>query len=457
MESGIIDLSITDIETLKVETKYCVDKTTHDMNVKESVARGYKSIDAANPNEKITEPIALVCSGTTLKDTWEQVKNFSKIITCSGAHDFLIERGIVPTYHMETDPRAHKALFTKNPNKNVTYLIASNCHADVFDSLNGYEVRLWHVYGNHPEDLPRGHWAITGGSNVGLRAMVLARVLGYVNIHIFGMDCSSDGSLFHANYHPNEPKVKGHKQVKVGDRTFDTCDVFLEYARQFFKETLILSDTQVTLYGDGLLQALAAQKMADPNEIKKRADKINSMGLKSIAFSQPVIISDEYLELNKKLHSENRNYGLSGARHAETVIKLKKTLDAESVLDYGSGKGTLAKNLPFPIWEYDPCVTGKDLPPRPADLVVCTDVLEHIEPDFLENVLIDLVRATKKIGYFVISTRKAEKVLADGRNAHLIVESANWWEEKLSNFFNVAKSFDCKHEVHLIVYPKTQK
>ena len=38
--------------------------------------------------------------------------------------------------------------------------------------------------------------------------------------------------------------------------------------------------------------------------------------------------------------------------------------------------------------------------PRGADLVCCIDVLEHIEPDLLDNVLDDLARITLKHGFF---------------------------------------------------------
>ena len=45
--------------------------------------------------------------------------------------------------------------------------------------------------------------------------------------------------------------------------------------------------------------------------------------------------------------------------------------------------------LTFEIKEYDPAIPGKDSLPEPADIVVCSDVLEHIEPNYLLNVLVD--------------------------------------------------------------------
>jgi hypothetical protein len=60
--------------------------------------------------------------------------------------------------------------------------------------------------------------------------------------------------------------------------------------------------------------------------------------------------------------------------------------------------------------------------------------------------LADLQRVTRKKALLVIATRPAGKTLADGRNAHLIVESAEWWLAKLwprffiHQFTNVSKA-----------------
>jgi hypothetical protein len=54
-------------------------------------------------------------------------------------------------------------------------------------------------------------------------------------------------------------------------------------------------------------------------------------------------------------------------------------------------------------------------------------VLEHIEPDLLENVLDDPARVTVRFGVFTVHTGPAAKILADGRNAHLIQKPSAWW------------------------------
>lgn len=147
-------------------------------------------------------------------------------------------------------------------------------------------------------------------------------------------------------------------------------------------------------------------------------------------------ITPEYVEQNRKLHAVG-NYGISGQRYATEVLRICALAGSKDVLDYGCGQRTLEKALGFEIRNYDPCIPGLDAPPKRADIVVCTDVLEHIELDCLDDVLDDLRRVTGKIGYFVVATRPAKKTLPDGRNAHLIQERLSWWLPKLEARFGV--------------------
>lgn len=149
-----------------------------------------------------------------------------------------------------------------------------------------------------------------------------------------------------------------------------------------------------------------------------------------------VLISDSYRELNRKLH-ERPNYGVSGRLHANRVKSLSEQLRTRDILDYGCGKRTLETALGFPIRNYDPCIKGLDTPPAPADIVACIDVLEHIEQDLLDNVLDDLQRVTKRLGFLYIATRPARKTLPDGRNAHLIQQPVEWWLPRLARRFAI--------------------
>ena len=144
------------------------------------------------------------------------------------------------------------------------------------------------------------------------------------------------------------------------------------------------------------------------------------------------LYSPDYIVLQKALHAAPRGYGQKGSKWAEWV-ELFDQYACHSVLDYGCGQGSLKLALADRLVcrEYDPAIPGKDGPPAFADLVNCTDVLEHIEPDKLDNVLAHLRSLARKVVFVVIAQRPAGKVLSDGRNAHLIVKDRAWWTHRL--------------------------
>ena len=59
---------------------------------------------------------------------------------------------------------------------------------------------------------------------------------------------------------------------------------------------------------------------------------------------------------------------------------------------------------PLTIHHYDPAIPEWAAPPVPCRFVACIDVLEHIEPHLLENVLDDLKRVTEGVGVFTVHT-----------------------------------------------------
>lgn len=148
------------------------------------------------------------------------------------------------------------------------------------------------------------------------------------------------------------------------------------------------------------------------------------------------LISPKYCDLQRELHARPNGYGGKGHKWAQAVRGLVAQYDARSVLDYGCGEGTLKLALSdlegfARVEEYDPGVDGKAIWPHFADLVVCTDVLEHCEPEKLKTVLAHIRVLARKAVFVVIATRPSNKVMADGRNAHLIVEQAEWWAVRM--------------------------
>lgn len=157
--------------------------------------------------------------------------------------------------------------------------------------------------------------------------------------------------------------------------------------------------------------------------------------------SHRTVISDEYRAQQLTLH-EDGNYGVAGQFAGDLVGRYLRRLGARSILDYGCGsKRSLLKGLDLPpdvVYEgYDPCVPEFAAAPCPAELVVCIDVLEHVEPLFLDNVLDHLGELCDPYGLFTVETGPAKKLLPDGRNAHLIQENLAWWKPRLEQRFEL--------------------
>lgn len=144
------------------------------------------------------------------------------------------------------------------------------------------------------------------------------------------------------------------------------------------------------------------------------------------------LISPEYTEENRKLH-ERAGYGSSGHYWLGHVLELADIIGAKSVLDYGAGKATLGpyvQRYGLDYLPYDPA-TYPEVPKGKFDLVVCLDVLEHLEPEARFDVIEHIGQITGKLFLCVVNTRPSSKVLSDGRNAHLIQEDWSLWKRHL--------------------------
>ena len=151
-------------------------------------------------------------------------------------------------------------------------------------------------------------------------------------------------------------------------------------------------------------------------------------------------ITPDYLAEQIKLHA-NPDYGVASLAFAPIVAQLIRDNGWRSVSDYGAGKmrlqqGLASAGVEVEYFPYDP-VFPEYGPPVPANLVCCIDVLEHIEPECVSDVLDDLHRIMPLYGFFSIHTGAASKVLSDGRNAHLIQKPPSWWLPRLCERFEI--------------------
>lgn len=156
------------------------------------------------------------------------------------------------------------------------------------------------------------------------------------------------------------------------------------------------------------------------------------------------LITEGYRRMQQALH-DNPSYGVASVQYAPIVAKVIERVGANEILDYGAGKGRLGEALrslltdPITVHHYDPAIPEWSAPPEPCGFVTCIDVLEHVEPELLDNVLNDLEFVTRGTGVFTVHTGPAAKVLPDGRNAHLTQRPAAWWLPKFLERFELVE------------------
>lgn len=115
--------------------------------------------------------------------------------------------------------------------------------------------------------------------------------------------------------------------------------------------------------------------------------------------------------------------------------------EIQSCLDFGAGQCSLEAYVTNKLeheveWtNYDPGIDGIDkLPDEKFDLILSSDVLEHIEPDHIADVLDWTTRHAKKYQYHLIAcSPDIGKSLPDGRNRHLIVQKPLWWRHQFAD------------------------
>lgn len=161
--------------------------------------------------------------------------------------------------------------------------------------------------------------------------------------------------------------------------------------------------------------------------------------------------------------TETGNFlGLSILNHAKEIGRLIKDIDAKTVLDYGCGRAE-AYRSPHKIhhqWGlkrsqvtlYDPAFHHAPPPVGQFDLVVCSDVLEHIPEEEVDAFIARIFGHARKAVWASVCCRPAKKVFPGTEtNLHVTIKPYEWWSAK----FDAAMSNipDRVLEWHLVETP----
>lgn len=151
-----------------------------------------------------------------------------------------------------------------------------------------------------------------------------------------------------------------------------------------------------------------------------------------------MILNEPYIDQYRQLHAATR-YGRSSEKLLPQLLPEVLELRPHTILDYGCGQSRLVDMLRYDdtvqTFRYDPAIAEiATLPVSSVDLVVNTDVMEHIPPGDVDDVLAHIAGISQH-ALFNIATAPAGRVLFNGENAHCTVRPADWWAAALARHF----------------------
>ncbi len=272
-----------------------------------------------------------------------------------------------------------------------------------------------------PKDrVKQGGYALLGGGyGVGNTGLCAAYVMGYREIHCFGYDSSHAGQNGHAYRQSLNDDMQCVETTWAGKTYWSTVAMKAHAVRfQVLANDLKTMGCDIHVHGDGLLPAM----FNTPSEKLSEKDKYflmwqfpeyrdNSPGEKIVGF---------FLELVKP-DGKIIDFGCGTGRACLVMI-----YEGHEVLgiDFaGNCRDIEAENIPFLEWDLTQPM------PVSAPYGYCTDVLEHIPPKEVDNVLRNIMDSAGEV-FFQISTAPDVFGSVIGTELHLSIHDHDWWREK---------------------------
>jgi hypothetical protein len=273
-------------ELVKVGTLNVPEELVRE-NVRKNIARGFAQ---AQPHETNDFDVILLGGGPSLNKHVEEIRALredgAKLVCLNGSHDWALEHGLKPSAQIVVDARAFNARFTRRPQPECRYMIASQCDPSVFDGIPPEQVLLWHTTAETVRDVldeqytdKEAWWGIPGGSTVLLRAIPLMRMLGFRRFHLFGCDsCLSEDEAHHAYAQPenDEPFVM---PVTCAGRVFHCHPWMASQAEEFQQLIRVLgNEFELAVHGDGLLRHILVSAAEAGDAMDSSAQEVGTAG-----------------------------------------------------------------------------------------------------------------------------------------------------------------------------------
>lgn len=143
-----------------------------------------------------------------------------------------------------------------------------------------------------------------------------------------------------------------------------------------------------------------------------------------------------------------------GERLVDYFLSRVNVTDLHTVIDFGCGTGRAAKKIQD---KSNATVIGLDIATNcldkgvdielvecclwekvpKGDVGYCTDVMEHIPPEHIDDVLQNIKDSIEGETFFQICTQPAGFGKDKGLVLHMTVRGESWWKRKLEEYFTV--------------------
>lgn len=223
--------------------------------------------------------ICICASGPSLARNIKKIRELFlqgyHVAAMNGSYNFLIENGIVPYYYFQVDSRQGVNLkFIDNPDSITLFIIASQCHPEIFQALEDKRVALWQVdnYAGEGEEIKK-HWPdatrFGGAACVGNSCLNPIFAMGYRVWDLFGYDGSVEDGKRHAFPQEQNDGDKIHEfrfggsDGKVRYATGTMAQAAEDFVPRY--EMFTALGIKITMHGDGLTMDMveAAQQRID--------------------------------------------------------------------------------------------------------------------------------------------------------------------------------------------------
>lgn len=149
----------------------------------------------------------------------------------------------------------------------------------------------------------------------------------------------------------------------------------------------------------------------------------------------------KYIEQYKLLYEIKPKYGASSVKLFDTICPIIKEYSPVKILDYGCGRSPLLEMLKevfgqLQTYRFDPVFEQYSvMPEEKMDFVICTDVLQHVPQEDLDETLCEISQKSKNCFFHIKCTDHPTK-FPNGEPSNITVRPTEWWKELLKKHFS---------------------